>query len=425
MKKTKQNKEKKINLIKITFVVIIFLIIFCYAVGSIIKLLKNPTNTLIVKEGTISKEETDIGYIIRNEEIVKGQNYKNGMERIVEEGQKVAKNESIFRYYSNGEEDIKKQLEDLDKQIETAMNSQEEQLFSSDTKLLDTKIDETLLKINKLNDIQSIQESKKNISDYIMKKAEIVGELSPKGSKIKELINQRTEVEKKLTTGSEYIRSPNSGILSYKIDGLEETLNTKDFSAYNKKFLDGLNLKTGKIISSSSEQGKIVNNFNCYIATTSKSEEANNAKEGDKVTLVLPSAREIKAKIEKINRESDNEVTLVLSFSEGIDELINYRKVSFEIVWWNSKGYKIPNSAIITENNLNYVIQKIYNPPSIDKKQFILVKEVKKTDNYSIVSNYSVTDLNDLNVNKKAKTSISLYDEIILNPTEDQIKSTE
>lgn len=420
MKKTKQNKEKKINLIKITFVVIIFLIIFCYAVGSIIKLLKNPTNTLIVKEGTISKEETDIGYIIRNEEIVKGQNYKNGMERIVEEGQKVAKNESIFRYYSNGEEDIKKQLEDLDKQIETAMNSQEEQLFSSDTKLLDTKIDETLLKINKLNDIQSIQESKKNISDYIMKKAEIVGELSPKGSKIKELINQRTEVEKKLTTGSEYIRSPNSGILSYKIDGLEETLNTKDFSAYNKKFLDGLNLKTGKIISSSSEQGKIVNNFNCYIATTSKSEEANNAKEGDKVTLVLPSAREIKAKIEKINRESDNEVTLVLSFSEGIDELINYRKVSFEIVWWNSKGYKIPNSAIITENNLNYVIR---NKAGYLEK--VLVKEVKKTDNYSIVSNYSVTDFNDLNVNKKAKTSISLYDEIILNPTEDQIKSTE
>lgn len=420
MKKTKQNKEKKINLIKITFVVIIFLIIFCYAVGSIIKLLKNPTNTLIVKEGTISKEETDIGYIIRNEEIVKGQNYKNGMERIVEEGQKVAKNESIFRYYSNGEEDIKKQLEDLDKQIETAMNSQEEQLFSSDTKLLDTKIDETLLKINKLNDIQSIQESKKNISDYIMKKAEIVGELSPKGSKIKELINQRTEVEKKLTTGSEYIRSPNSGILSYKIDGLEETLNTKDFSAYNKKFLDGLNLKTGKIISSSSEQGKIVNNFNCYIATTSKSEEANNAKEGDKVTLVLPSAREIKAKIEKINRESDNEVNLVLSFSEGIDELINYRKVSFEIVWWNSKGYKIPNSAIITENNLNYVIR---NKAGYLEK--VLVKEVKKTDNYSIVSNYSVTDLNDLNVNKKAKTSISLYDEIILNPTEDQIKSTE
>lgn len=420
MKKTKQNKEKKINLIKITFVVIIFLIIFCYAVGSIIKLLKNPTNTLIVKEGTISKEETDIGYIIRNEEIVKGQNYKNGMERIVEEGQKVAKNESIFRYYSNGEEDIKKQLEDLDKQIETAMNSQEEQLFSSDTKLLDTKIDETLLKINKLNDIQSIQESKKNISDYIMKKAEIVGELSPKGSKIKELINQRTEVEKKLTTGSEYIRSPNSGILSYKIDGLEETLNIKDFSAYNKKFLDGLNLKTGKIISSSSEQGKIVNNFNCYIATTSKSEEANNAKEGDKVTLVLPSAREIKAKIEKINRESDNEVTLVLSFSEGIDELINYRKVSFEIVWWNSKGYKIPNSAIITENNLNYVIR---NKAGYLEK--VLVKEVKKTDNYSIVSNYSVTDLNDLNVNKKAKTSISLYDEIILNPTEDQIKSTE
>lgn len=55
----------------------------------------------------------------------------------------------------------------------------------------------------------------------------------------------------------------------------------------------------------------------------------------------------------------------------------------------------------------------------------VLVKENKTAGNYSVLSSYSVTELADLNYNKKAKTSISLYDEIVIKPTEEQVKSTE
>lgn len=66
-------------------------------------------------------------------------------------------------------------------------------------------------------------------------------------------------------------------MVSYKVDGLEEELSPQNFEKLNKKQLEGYNLKTGQMVSTSSEAGKIVNNYKCYILTFLDSEEAQNA----------------------------------------------------------------------------------------------------------------------------------------------------
>lgn len=413
----KGKQQKKIFLLFVAIAVLV-IVILVNVISAVVKLINNPSNTLIIKNGVVSKDETDIGYIIRDETVVKGENYKNGMEPIIEEGKKAAKGEEIFRYYSSGEDSLKAQIADLDKKIEEAMKD-EKNLFPTDVKLLDSKIEEELISINKLNDAQEIQEKKKKINEYISKKAEIAGETSAAGSYLKSLVDERKKYQDELNSNSEYVYSPSSGIISYRVDGLENTLNTNDLSKYNKEFLDNLNLKTGQIISASTEQGKVVNNFKCYIAFTSKSDEAKNAKVGDKVEIVLPSSKVVDATVNTITNESDDEVTIILEFTEGIDETLSYRKISFDVIWWEASGYKVPNSAIIQENNLNYVI-RTRNGYS-DK---VLVKIYKKTDEYSIIRNYSLTELKELNYDKNAKTSILLYDEILLNPTESELNST-
>lgn len=418
-KKIRKKNNNKINRFKVLVVATILLVVFSYISLEIYKLINKSSKTVAVKMGTISKEETTIGYIIRDEIIVKGENYKNGMEQIADEGQKTAKGESVFRYYSKGEEELKNKIKELDEEIQKNMENSDEQLFSTDTKLLDSQINEKLMEINTLNNIQAIQEYKKTLNNYITKKAQIAGELSPKGSQLKKLIEERNNYGKQLSSESEYVVSPKSGVISYRIDGLEETLNTNDFSKYNKEFLNSLNLKTGKIIPTSTEQGKIVNNFVCYIACTSKSKEAKNAKIGDNIYITLPNSKTISAEIYYIIEENEGEVTLVLKFSNNIDEILSYRKISLDIIWWNSKGYKVPNSAIITENNLNYVIRT--KRGYLDR---VLVKVIKQTDSHTIVTNYSSSEIDDLSVDSKTKTSILLYDELILNPTQEQINST-
>ena len=56
---------------------IVVLIILGYCLYKVMALVQNPTNTFSVEQGKIYQEEAAIGYIIREETVVKGNNYKN------------------------------------------------------------------------------------------------------------------------------------------------------------------------------------------------------------------------------------------------------------------------------------------------------------------------------------------------------------
>ena len=419
MKTEEENtkKSKKIN--KKIIVLLVLIVIIIYSVVIIYNLIKNPTDTFLVENGEIFSEESTTGYIIRDETIVEGNNYKNGMVYIKSELDKVAKGESVFRYYSNNEEELIKKIDDLDIKIQEAMRK-ENNIFSSYIKLLDNQIEQRLMDIYKQNDIQKIKEYKKDINTYVTKKAKIAGDLSPSGSYIKKLIDERSKYENELNNGSEYIKAPKSGLLSYRVDGLEDVLGVDDFSKFNKSFLDGLKLKTGQIIATSDEKGKIVDNFKCYLTCVIKSEKAKEANVGDKVKIRLPNSEEVAANIEYISMEENDEVLLVFRINNYVEELIQYRKIAFDIIWWSDKGLKVPNSAIVEEKNLSYVVR---NRAGYLEK--IYVKVLRKNENYSIVSNYTSKELQEKGLNSNQienKKSIAIYDEIILKPVADKLK---
>ena len=103
----KGKKKNFINIRKKLILYIILTMIVLYIIYTLYLLVKQPTDTFTVEEGKLYLEETDVGYVIRDEQVVRGTNYKNGREQIKLEGEKSAKNEAIFRYYSNNEEKLK------------------------------------------------------------------------------------------------------------------------------------------------------------------------------------------------------------------------------------------------------------------------------------------------------------------------------
>ena len=411
MKKGKETNKKRI----IIYISIILIIL--YLIYAVYMLVKQPTDKVTVDKGTLYLEETDIGYVIRNEQVVKGNNYKNGMERIKNEGEKTAKGDSIYRYYSKNEEKLKEQIADLDTKIQEALTKQaglETSLKLSDIKLLENQIDEKVELLNKTTDISKIEEYKKKIMNLVTKKAKISGESSASGSYLKQLYNQRAKLEEQLNSGAEYIKAPSSGIVSYKVDGLEETLTPNNFSTLSKEFLEKLNLKTGQLIATNDECGKVIDSSNCYIATISNSEKAKNAKVKDSVQVRLSNTKIINAKIAYISQENENETLIILEIDKQISELANYRKISFDLIWWNESGLKVPNQALVEENGLNYVVRN--RAGYLDK---ILVEVTRKNDKYSIVSNYSTDELKELGYTTDEiinMRKLSIYDEVVLNP---------
>lgn len=417
-KKNKVNLKYIKNNKKMLIVGLVILCIIIYCAHLLVKFVQNPTDTFTVEQGKIYQEEQTLGYIIRNETVVKGSNYKNGMEQIKAEGERVAKGEAIFRYYTSGEESLIKKIADLDAKIDEAI-SKENNLFPRDIKVLEKQIDDKIDSLYHVNSLQTISETKKEIVSNITKKAKIAGEYSPAGSYLKKLIDERSKYENQLNEGAEYLTAPVSGVVSYKVDGYEEILTTKDFSIFTKDFFENLKLKTGQVVADSKESGKIIDNFKCYIACTLTSNQAKNAKVGDTVSLRLPNGNEIESSIEYISVEEED-VLLIFKIEKSVQELTSYRKISFDIIWWSNSGKKIPNEAIGTEqkgeNEVHYVVR---TRAGYENK--IWVKILRQNEKYAIVDNYTSTELKELGYSDeeiKGRKSLTLYDEILKKPTQ-------
>ena len=151
-------------------------------------------------------------------------------------------------------------------------------MFPADVKSIENQIETKMEGLNKKNNIQEIAENKKDINTYITKKSKIAGELSSSGTYIKGLIDERETIEKELQSNSEYVKAPMSGVVSYRVDNLEEVLTPSNFDALTKEMLENIDLKTGQIVATSNEKGKVINNYECYIAAVVKSKEAEEVK---------------------------------------------------------------------------------------------------------------------------------------------------
>ncbi len=411
-----KQEKRKMNVKKKILLILAIIAILSYVIYIVYNLIIKPTDTFVIENGKISSEETVQGYIIRDETVLKGENYKNGLVQIKAEGEKVAKGEAIFRYYTNGEEKIRKQIGELDVKIQEAWEKEDNSIFTGDVKIIEQQIESKLTDIYHLNDLQKIKEYKKDLNSYLVRKAKIAGEKSPSGSYLKELIRQRSEYENQLNSGTEYLTSTRSGVVSYRVDGLEDILTPANFGSLSKNMLENLHLKTGQIISTSEESGKIIDNFCCYIACVLKDEnlQEKGANVGDSINIRLSNRKEVKATIEYISKENSEEDLVVFKLENYTEELINYRKISFDIIWWDVSGWKVPNNAIKYEKeDLAYVVCK--RAGYTDK---VYVQVLKQGDKYSIIKNYDSGDellekgvSNDVVKNRK---KVALYDEIQL-----------
>jgi len=222
-KKRKKNSKIKQNVVQVFFIsLIIFAIVFF--IYTIINLIKNPTESFLVETGEVSKEESNFGYVIRDETLVKGVEEQSKLVHIKNEGEKVAVGEKIFRYEITNEQEINSKIKQINEELQKAMEGQIP-VPASDIHALNNQIDTKIEALQGKNNIQEISEYKKDIDSYINKKAKISGELSPAGSYIKSLIDQKINLENELYNNSKYETALVSGIISYRVDGLEEELN--------------------------------------------------------------------------------------------------------------------------------------------------------------------------------------------------------
>ena len=105
---------------------------------------------------------------------------------------------------------------------------------------------------------------------------------------------------------------------------------------------------------------------------------------------------------------------IIFRTNKSVEELISYRKISVDVIWWSKSGLKVVNSAIIEKGGFNYIVRN-----RTGYKDKILVKVEQENKNYSIIRNYTTDELLELGYDREeimSMKSISLYDEILVSP---------
>lgn len=403
MKKIKSVKKVKIKASPVHYVTGV---VFIALIGiTLYFTLKPKTQVFLLEKGTIEKTSIVSGYVIKQERIIE-KDYNKVLLPVIAEGTKTQKGGIVATYkgeeYKNYEENLAK----MDSEILELMNYLPV-IYSSEVDTIDNEIYKLVKQIGGETSYAKMQEYKQRINTFINKRANIIGELSPDGADIKELIKRRNEYEESAKKSNDNILAPIAGIVSYKTDGLETKLSTNNIHdlSYDKikQIVDDSNLINNTSI-------KVVNNYEAYIVAKVplEVEQYLNQNHYYNIRLVENNNNKIKGELTNINKQDDG-IEVYFKITNGVEYLVDLRTIAVEIIWWNSTGLVVNNEALYKyENKDIYYLNVIKYSKLVD----IPVNIVKQNDKYSIVDNYDNETLESLAI--KNNYIIKLHDRVFV-----------
>lgn len=360
----------------------------------------------IIQNDDIENTEIATAYVIKDEVVIEKDTNKVLLP-IAGEAERVARNSIIATYKGVDYEAYQKTLEDLDKQIHEHMKDLPV-AYSSEIENIENQIYLKIKEANNENSYIKMQEYKTEINSLINKRAELIGNLSPDGASIKELISERNEYVKDAKKSTDNILSPKAGLVSYETDGLEGVLKYEN--------IDNITVEKAaascKNIVTSNNKIKIVDNYKAYIITKVSNTNYEYMKLNKEYTMrsIGDNATLLKGELIRIN-EVDGGYEIVFRISNGIEHLISAREIEVEIVWWNTTGLFVLRDAVYKKDEISYVKVIKYG-----KYSEIPVKILKQNEDYCIIDNYTNSEIKEKGL--KREYSIKVYDRLVVTSDE-------
>lgn len=403
------SKDKVFDFFKRNFLVILFILaIIFFFVYTFTKEGMKRLTTYTVVEGIIEIGDQTTMYLAKNETII-DYDKSTPITALVEQGKKASKNESVATYQNESYGEYLKQIEDIDSQIQTLVKDLPA-TYSSDLTNVEAKILTYAKEIQHATSYSKIQEYKTKMDELAYKKITILANSSPDSSAIRDLLNQREELVRLSKSSNNTISTPVSGIVTYKLDGLEDKIdftNLRNFSSADINSLIGS--YSG---SSNNEFGiKVIDNFNVYlIAKTPVGDSSDYIAEG----------RNYKIRIADIENQVVT-VTLVKNIQEGgynysifkmnndVDNVVDFRAMSCEIIWKSYSGLAVPLTSISRNEEKGYdYVRMVFGTKYVE----VPINIVRKSDSIAIVSNFTKEQYQEFGLEKEC--TVELYDELVI-----------
>lgn len=345
----------------------------------------------IVQYGEILLKDRGDALVIRQESVYDAPEYGR-VNFLVAEGESVEKEAPVaVLYKANYKEELVYQL----------YNVQEKILLYQQENIVQEIIDKDLEKVEKdivgtvasiqvaVRDLQldKLDDYEKRLRSLFASRQKVLDQKMGSDPYLERLYKEEAELNKQLEEWKVELVAPESGFISFSLDGMEDILGAKavnyikieDFkSFYGKDVVEQVD--SGEDANADQPFFKIVQPGKWYAACLISKPQINYV-EGQEVdvSFIGPQVQTIKGKVYRIV-QGKGETLVIVEFNEKVEDFINKRSVKVEISK-NFQGFMVPAGAVVTRRG-----EKGIRMIREDSEAFVPVEMVASDGDNAIIS---------------------------------------
>ncbi len=377
------------TVIVMVYAVAIFMVAYLVynAIDANYSSVKTETATMKTVEKSVSAKV----FIVRDESYISGK-AAGTVVPLIEDGQRVAEGQDIAAVFSN-DDDAEKfvELQKINGEIERFENIEAaDKLNIRDITSYDATTNEEFLKLVETisaGDYASLSDFAYSVRDRETSRQVSLGYDVDTSAVLSEL---RAEASSLSSIMPQYLKADNTGYYISSTDGYENTLSYADVT---KLTVDDIN----KAVKDSPDEGKIslsgklVNNFNWYVAAVVDRNDIDELSVGKsvKVRFLDSFAEDAKMTVAAINTSSDGKAAIILRCNTITPDTAQLRIENADIVFETISGYKISKEAMRTLDGVNGVYVKRGNLVN-----FRRITVLYTGDDYVIARTYEAENAN-------------------------------
>lgn len=378
------------------------IIALTFVIHQIYSSVYKPVVTVSAEYSTASEGMDITGILIRQEKLITNNN-SGALHFIASDGERVAKNGVIANIYSSADTSVTvsriQQLEEKISNLEEMMGYNDVQ--AADLSLANSKVNSALdefIRSCAAGDFSSTDKKMSQLLTNLSRKQMITGEQTDFSAQLEQLKNELNSLNSTLPSAVGSITADSSGYFVSDVDGYEGLLSSSDIDSVTPEFLDSI--MPDKVPADT--VGKIVSDYEWYIAAKVSINESLQYKQGDNLTITtqLRSCSELSVTVKQINMSASGEYAVILFSCQQLNsELASMRTGAMTVIKKTYSGLKIPRKALRVNDE---DVTGVYVVSGISLK-FVPVNVIYNTDEYIICEQTASND----NV-------LRLYDEVVI-----------
>lgn len=321
---------------------------------------------------------------------------------LIEDGSRVAKGGTIANIYDSENASITmSEIDDLNEQITDITDLQNyNNQQAADLGLINDRVDSAIDELITASSYGSFADMHDNCDELLSalnRRRMLTGEQTDFSEHLTQLNNRLNELKAALPNAKGRITAAQSGYFSTSTDGYEAVLDCSDLSAVTVDFLDNMKPQTLE----SNVVGKIVSDYEWYIAAKVNINDSLKYKVGDQLTVrtLLRSNPELEVEVAAINlSETAESAVVIFSCDQMSKELASMRTGPMTVVNAVHSGLKVSKSAlrVVDSQTGVYVVSGI-------TLNFVPVEVLYSNEDYMICKQEQSTS-----------EVLRLYDEVVV-----------